>query len=130
MPSLRTTGCALAAVLAAGAAHAQGNAPVEGPSLVPMLLAFALVLALIPLAMWLLKRFGAAHPAAQGAGLKVVAQLALGPRERIVVVEAGERWLMLGVTAAAINRIGTLPKGQLPAAGTPGFAALLARAGK
>jgi flagellar protein FliO/FliZ len=94
-----------------------------------MALALLLVLALIPLAMWLLKRFGPAQ-ATQAAGLRVVAQLPLGARERIVVVEAGERWLLLGVTGASINRVGTLPKGEAPpsATGTASFAALLARA--
>jgi flagellar biogenesis protein FliO len=43
-----------------------------------------------------------------------------------VVVEAGERWLLLGVTGASINRVGTLPKGELPAApNAAGFAQLL-----
>lgn len=91
------------------------SAPAPGPSILPMILALAFVLALIPLAVWVMKKLGAAQPAlAQAAGLKVVAQLPLGARERVVVLEAGDRWLLLGVTAAAINRIGTLAK---PAAG-------------
>jgi flagellar biogenesis protein FliO len=47
------------------------------------------------------------------------------------VLEAGERWLLLGVTAAQIQRIGTLPKGELPPAtsGTA-FSALLAKVSK
>jgi flagellar protein FliO/FliZ len=113
--------------LAPLAAQAQQVAPAPaGPSLLPMLLVLALVLALIPVSMWLLKRLGAGSPAS-AAGMKVVGQLPLGPRERLVIVEAGERWLLLGVTAASINRVGTLPKGALPE-GAPtgtGFAQLL-----
>ncbi len=76
-----------------------------------MILALAFVLALIPLAVWVMKKLGAAQPAlAQAAGLKIVTQLPLGARERVVVLEAGDRWLLLGVTTGAINRIGTLPK--------------------
>jgi flagellar protein FliO/FliZ len=105
-------------------AHAQPAAP-QGPSLMPMLLALALVLALIPLATWVLKRLGTALPA-QAAGMRVVAQLSLGPRERIVVVEAGSRWLLLGVTASSITRVGSLPRGELPLPhGTGAFASLL-----
>jgi hypothetical protein len=37
--------------------------------------------------------------------------------------------LILGVTAASINRIGTLPKGEIPVAAPP-FAALLMHARK
>ncbi|GAB4473041.1 MAG: flagellar biosynthetic protein FliO [Burkholderiaceae bacterium] len=117
---------AIAALILPAIARAQTGA--EAPSLAPMLVALGFVLALIPVSMWLLKRFGSAQPAA-GAGLRVVAQLALGPRERIVIVEAGERWLLLGVTAASITRVGTLPKGDASAlATTPSsFASLLAR---
>jgi flagellar protein FliO/FliZ len=101
----------LAALTGPSAALAQNGAAVPGPSVLPTILALVLVLALIPVAVWLLKKFGAAHPAAaQAAGLKVITQLALGPRERVVVIEAGDRWLLLGVTAAAVNRIGTLPR--------------------
>ena len=125
--------CALTLALGAwcGGAAAQGpNAASDGPSLVPMVLVLLLVLALIPVSLWLLKRIGAGTPA-QSAGLQVVAQLALGPRERIVVVAAGERWLLLGVTAASIHRIGTLPKGETPPTATSSaFAALLAKVQK
>lgn len=91
------------------AAPACAQTPAAGPSLLPLALAFAFVLALIPLAVWLLKRLGAA-PVQASAALRVVAQLPLGARERLVVVEAGERLLVLGVTAHAITRLGTLPK--------------------
>jgi flagellar protein FliO/FliZ len=103
----------------------------DGPSLLPMILVLLLVLALIPVSMWLLKRLGAGG-AASVAGMKVVATLPLGPRERLVVVEAGERWLVLGVTPSNINRVGTLPKGALPTGATPaaGFAQLLGAARK
>jgi len=118
----------LAALCAPATALAQTANAVQGPSVLPMLLALAAVVALIPIAIWLLKKFGGTQPAAaQSAGLKVVTQLALGPRERVVVLEAGDRWLLLGVTATSIQRIGTLPKGAMPPSAAP-FAALLARA--
>ncbi|HEU0199611.1 MAG TPA: flagellar biosynthetic protein FliO [Burkholderiaceae bacterium] len=79
----------------------------------PLVLTLVFVVALIPVAVWFLKRLGAGAPVG-GAGLRVVAQLPLGARERLVVVEAGQRWLVLGVTASSINRVGTLPKGELP----------------
>ncbi|MEW5880084.1 MAG: flagellar biosynthetic protein FliO [Pseudomonadota bacterium] len=119
------------AALALASAPAYAQVAAEGPSLLPMVVALVFVLALIPLAMWLLKRLGGAQPAGS-AGLRVVAQLALGPRERIVVIEAGERWLLLGVTAASINRVGSLPKGDASAlAGSAtSFASLMARVQK
>jgi flagellar protein FliO/FliZ len=143
MTPARLIGCAganlsrlaLAAALAPANVLAQaGGTPMPaatapaGPSLLPMLLVLVFVLALIPASIWLLKRLGGGSPSA-AAGMKVVAQLPLGPRERLVVVEAGERWLLLGVTASSINRVGTLPRGALPAAdATGGFAQLLSAA--
>ena len=110
-------------------AQAQSAAPAAapaGPSMLPMIVALVFVLALIPAAVWLLKRMGGST-AAGASGLRVVGQLALGARERLVIVEAGERWLLLGVTAGSINRVGTLPKGALPLPPTAAanFSALL-----
>ena len=83
---------------------------VTGPSLTPLLVGLLLVLALIPAAAWLLRRAGLAQPAST-AGLRVVAQLALGPRDRIVIIEVADRRWLLGVSTAGIQRLGTLPPG-------------------
>jgi len=104
---------------------------VTGPSLTPLLLGLLLVLALIPAAAWLLRRAGLAQPPS-ACGVRVVAQLPLGPRDRLVVIEAGERRLLLGVSASGIRRLGTLPPGSLEAgAQSPpapaGFADMLRR---
>ena len=117
-----------AALPVLGTAQAQTPAP-EGPSLLPLVLTFVFVLALIPVAVSMLKRLGAGN-VASGAGMRIVGQLAIGQRERLVVVEAGDRWLILGVTASAINRIGTLPKGEIPAQASPASFAALLRARK
>lgn len=111
-------------------AHAQTTAP-EGPSLLPLVLTLIFVLALIPVAVWMLKRLGAGN-VASAAGLKIVGQLSIGQRERLVVVESGDRWLILGVTASSINRIGTMPRGELPPPSSPtaSFAQLLMNARK
>jgi len=84
---------------------------VPASSLTPLLLTLLLVLALIPAAAWLLRRAGLAQPSS-AAGLRVVAQLALGPRERLVIVEVADRRWLLGVGAAGITRLGTLPAGS------------------
>lgn len=125
-----TTAALTALGLAAPALAQSASNPSAAPSLGPLLMLFVLVLALIPLALWLLKRIQPSQVAATAAGLRVVAQLPLGPRERVVVLEAGERWLLLGVTGTSIQRIGTLPKSDdeadLPAQANA-FAAILQR---
>lgn len=103
--------------------------PVEGPSFLPMGVALLLVLALMGAAVWVLRRAGLAPQGGDNRLLRVVSQLPLGPRERIVIVEAGERWLLLGVGAGGISRLASLPKGEAAGAsqGAAPFAALLDR---
>ena len=95
---------------------------------------FIAILALIPLALWLLKRSPMGSAASAGAGLRSVASLALSASQRIVTVEVGHgqdrRWLVLGVTPNNINTLYSvapfdeaLPAG--PAAA--GFAQMLGR---
>ena len=82
-------------------------------SLFPSLLAFALVIALIPAALWVVKRTQALRPSRDGA-LQLVAGLALGPRERVAVINVGGRSLVVGVTAQSITHLATLDT-QIPA---------------
>ncbi|MBN9426231.1 MAG: flagellar biosynthetic protein FliO [Burkholderiales bacterium] len=71
-------------------------------SLLPSLLVFLAVLAAIPLAAWLLKR---SHAIRLGAGgpLAVVSAVAVGARERIALVRADDKWLVVGITGQSIN---------------------------
>jgi len=130
----RRLGICAGAALGATAAQAQAApSAAGGPSLTPLLLGMLLVLALIPAAAWLLRRSGLAQPGAAG-GLRIVAQLPLGPRDRLVIVEAGDRRWLLGVSASGIRRLGTLPPGgdagDAPSAGSPrSFADIFRRLG-
>jgi flagellar protein FliO/FliZ len=54
------------------------------------------------------------------------AALMVGPKERVVLVEVGDTWLLLGVAASGVNLLHTLPKPPLSAASEqestqPGF---------
>jgi flagellar protein FliO/FliZ len=98
------------------------------------LAAFALIIVLIPAALWLVKRTPLGG--AGGAGLmRVVAALPLSPSQRLLTVEVGSgegrQWLVLGVTPAGITTLHTLPpQADLPvatAAPAPLFAQLLQR---
>jgi flagellar protein FliO/FliZ len=133
-PMSRRSLPAAVTLLAAWPAGVLAQAPAAAaPSLLPILTALLAVLALIPVAVWLLKRFGPA-PAAPAA-MQVVGQVSLGAGQRIVVLQAGSRWLLLGVTAGSITRLGNLPRppgdtASLDAAAisAPSFGALLAGA--
>ncbi len=98
------------------------------------LLWFVVILAAIPLALWLLKRtpYGAAMSGGAGAPVRPVASLPIGPNQRLVTVEVGQgeerRWLVLGVTPQAITPLHTLTAQGEPPSATPAeppFAQLL-----
>jgi flagellar protein FliO/FliZ len=92
-----------------------------------------IVLVLIAGAAYLLRRVTPGRFGASGL-LKPVATLAVGTRERIVVVEMKDTWLVLGVTSSSISTLHTMTKETLPDAPAAGdsatsrFAAILSRA--
>lgn len=73
----------------------------------------ALVVGLIFLCAWVARRFGL-QPSGNGRLLKVVSSVMVGQRERVVVVEVGDTWLVLGVAAGQVRALHTLPAGQQP----------------
>lgn len=90
------------------------------------LLALGLVVGLILLLAWALRRLpGAGFKPLPG--LRVVTSLTVGPRERVVLVDCGGQQLLLGVTQQTVNLLYTLPEPLLDAPTQAGFAELLAR---
>ncbi|CAN5125251.1 N/A [soil metagenome] len=70
----------------------------------PSVLALAVVLAVIVGLGWVLKR--ARLPGLSSAvPMRTVGTLHIGPRERVMIVEIGNQWHVLGVTAQSINAI-------------------------
>ena len=90
------------------------------------LLWFVAIIAMIPVALWLLKRTPMGGAASSGV-MRSVAALPLSASQRIVTVEVGQgdsrRWLVLGVTAQSITTLHTMePQPEAPTG--PGAAAL------
>ena len=62
-----------------------------------------------------------------------VGGIAVGSRERVVLLEIGEHWLVVGVAPGSVTGIATLPRGEISPAGTDAkpvtadFGALLAK---
>jgi flagellar protein FliO/FliZ len=81
-------------------------------SLMP-LMAFVLVIALIPVALWMMKRAGLGGAAPAGGVLRHVSQLSLGTTQRVTVVEiavgAERHWLVLGVTGERVTQLASYP---------------------
>jgi flagellar protein FliO/FliZ len=101
-----------------------------GPGLLQATVGLAVVLALIWGAAWITRRISPLG-ASSRSPIKLVATLALGQRERVVLVELGDQWLLLGVAPGQVNALHTGAKSTLPqtaAADPTGFAKLLAMA--
>jgi flagellar protein FliO/FliZ len=78
-------------------------------SLLQTLFALIVVLGVLGALAWFLKRYG---PKAMGgsANLRVVGSLNLGGRERLLVVEIGNQWIVVGASPGRVNALATMPK--------------------
>ncbi|MFO7541420.1 MAG: flagellar biosynthetic protein FliO [Thiobacillus sp.] len=101
-----------------GAAHAAEAVVSPAGSLLQVFIGLVAVLLLIGATAWAAKRLGVTQGSASGL-LHVVSSASVGARERVVVVEVGESWLVVGVAPGSVNALMTLPKGNLPAPDAP-----------
>jgi flagellar protein FliO/FliZ len=85
--------------------------------MVQIIFSLLLVLAAIVMVAWLLKRLNASKLGG-GNQLKVLGGVAIGQRERIVLVEVSDTWLVVGVGPGQIRTLHTLQKQELPYAAT------------
>jgi flagellar protein FliO/FliZ len=113
----------IAAILLAAPAWAttvEGTRPAFAPppsavssgSIVQIIFSLLLVLAAIVLVAWLLKRMNAAQ-LGSGNLLKILGSVAIGQRERIVLIEVKDTWLVVGVGPGQIRTLHTLQKQEI-----------------
>ncbi|MGA8055764.1 MAG: flagellar biosynthetic protein FliO [Burkholderiales bacterium] len=122
----RMWGCCAAFIpLAARSAEAHDSVPV-GATL-HSLGALALVLAAIVAAAWLLRHLQGGTTASNSL-VKTIAATAVGPRERVVLVEIQDTWLVLGVAQGSVRMLHTLPRGEASVPTPVTFATWLTRA--
>jgi flagellar protein FliO/FliZ len=79
-----------------------------------VLVILILVLGLMLAAAWLLKKFNATG-VNTGSTVKIISGIAVGNRERIMVIEVADQWIVVGVTASNINALATMPRQEIPA---------------
>lgn len=98
--------------------------PFNSGSLMQLLSGLILVVTLIFVLAWFLKRFTGLP--GQSRALKVVASVPLGAREKLVLVEAGKKQLLLGVAPGRVNLIESYDEPLIEASAQSGeFAARL-----
>lgn len=81
--------------------HVAGNMDASS-----MILSLLMVLGIIILSAFILKKFNVTS--SQSDGLNIVTSLHLSTKEKLVVVQVGEKQLLLGVTSNQINVLDTL----------------------
>ncbi|MDB5730012.1 MAG: fliO [Noviherbaspirillum sp.] len=111
-------------LLAAGAAGAAEQAgPVSAGSLIQVVIGLLVVLALMAGAAWLLRRFGLSRVNTPGS-IKIVGGVNVGTRERVMVVEVADQWIVVGVAPGRVNALATMARQEAPALpdGVPGTA--------
>jgi flagellar protein FliO/FliZ len=78
--------------------------PLSSSALIETFLGLLLVLAIIVILAWLIKRTNRFQTTANGE-MKIIAGLALGPRERAVLLQVGEQQILLGVTSQQVQTL-------------------------
>jgi flagellar protein FliO/FliZ len=78
--------------------------PVSTSALLETLLGLFVVLACIAFLAWLLRRTGRFQTTANGE-MKIITSLALGPRERAVLLQVGEQQILVGVTSQQVQTL-------------------------
>ena len=82
-------------------------------------LGLALIVALLVGLAWFARKLTGGQIFGQ-TGMRMIGGIALGPRERLVLVEVGDSWLVIGIVPGQIRTLHTLPKGATPEQTGPG----------
>lgn len=86
------------------------GAPVSAAgSFTQVMFGLVCVLALIAVCAWLVKKMAPGSLTGAG-GLKVVGGVLVGPKERVVLLEFGDSWLLLGVTSGQVSLLQSIPR--------------------
>lgn len=89
---------------AQGAQSGLDKSPVGLVNILQVMTYLILVLLIITGSAWLFRRYGRINTAANG-HLKVISGLSVGQRERIVLVEAGDVQLLLGIAPGYVQML-------------------------
>ncbi len=89
------------------------EAGVPASTFLQAFLALGLIVALLAGTAWLARKVSGGKGFGHG-GMRVIGGVALGPKERIILVEVGEQWLVIGIVPGQIRTLHQLPKGTPP----------------
>lgn len=112
-PAAFAAALAAAALLAAGAAHAAASAGGPSPSpaagLLQVLVSLAFIVGVIVALAWVATRLRLT-PRSASTALKVLADVPVGPKERVVLVKVGDAQALVGVGADGVRSLQLLDR--------------------
>lgn len=88
---------------------------VSGAAILQMLLGLMLIIGLLFIGAYFLRKLNGGKSFGNTGPMKIVGGLMLSARERIVLIEVGDTWVVVGIVPGQIKTLHTLPKGELPA---------------
>lgn len=113
------------------------TASASGDSLVQALCGLGLLLGLLVAFAVLMRKMSSGGPLsrkpARPGSVALISSTSVGTRERVVVLEIGDRWIVAGVTPSSINTLAEMARPEQPAASpapapAPAFATRLLEA--
>ena len=90
---------------------------VSGSAILQMLLGLTLIIGLLFAGAYLLRKLNGGRSFGHTGPMRIVGGLMISARERIVLLEVGDEWIVIGIVPGQIKTLHTLPKGEVPNAG-------------
>ncbi|MEI7429530.1 MAG: flagellar biosynthetic protein FliO [Betaproteobacteria bacterium] len=90
---------------------------VSNSAILQMLLGLTLIIGVLFSGAYLLRRINGGKSFGNAGAMKIIGGLMISARERIVLIEVGESWIVVGIVPGQIKTLHTLPKGELPPSG-------------
>ena len=91
----------------------------SGAAFLQMFAGLAAIVGLLLGTAFLLRKLNGGRAFGQSGPMRIVGQLMISTRERVVLLEVGDQWIVVGVVPGQIKTLHTLPKGVMPDLGAP-----------
>jgi flagellar protein FliO/FliZ len=87
------------------------TAPSPTAGFMKMMIGLAAVLLVLAVISWGMKKYMGSHPG-KNSVISVVGGVSVGSRERVMVLEVADRWLVVGVSAGNVSSLANLEAGD------------------
>lgn len=89
-------------------------------AILEMLLGLTLIIGILFFGAYFLRKLNGGRSFGNSGPLRIVGGLMISTRERIVLIEVGDTWIVVGIAPGQIKTLHTLPKGEIAASTSDG----------